>query len=284
MVIKIDGGLSTALEERGSIMQTSLWTGELLRSNPDAIRQAHVDYLRAGAEIIITSSYQISFQGGASFGWSESEVSAALKLSTLLAAEAISINAAPAKVAASVGPYGAALADGSEYRGNYDASTSQLREFHSRRLEVLAASKPDLFAVETIPEIREAEIIVEVLNQFDIPYWISFSCVNERNICAGTSFEQAVRAISGAANLLAVGINCTSPDLVTPLLASAPTNLPFVVYPNSGRKWDALSKTWSGGSHSLDPESVKAWVQHGAMYVGGCCGVGPADIATLQLS
>jgi len=276
-VTLIDGGLSTALESLGNSLNTSLWSGELLRNHSEQIRAAHKLFADAGAKVLITSSYQVTYPGCVAQGWSEAEVDQALLASTELA------RFPGVKVAASVGPYGAYLADGSEYRGNYGLTKEELKDFHRRRLATLIASKPDLLAVETIPEITEAVAIVELLQELNnsIPFWISFSCKDGSHISSGELFAEAVKAIESAPHLLAVGINCTAPEFVASLLASAP-QLPSVVYPNSGRTWDAAAKVWLGNSEtSFTQEQIAEWIACGAQYIGGCCGVGPSDIRDL---
>ena len=277
-MIKIDGGLSTALEELGADLKSILWTGELIDKNPDQIIAAHRAYINAGAKIVISSSYQVSFIGEAKSGINEQTVSRLLVKSTELAKQA-SIGR-DAKVAASIGPYGAALGDGSEYRGNYLISDEELKEFHRRRIEVLAATEPDLFAVETIPSIREAKIVEDLINVTRIPYWVSFSCKDELHISEGDTFEDAIGALEKSPNRLAVGINCTDPRFISPLLRSVRSREPFVIYPNAGRVWDADSKIWIGdllGFNHYIPE----WRELGAEFIGGCCGVGPKEISDL---
>lgn len=275
----LDGGFSTALEQLGNTLNTSLWSGELLKSHPDQVRAAHKLFVDAGAEILITSSYQITYPGCAAQGWSRDEVNEALKNSTELARfEGV-------KVAASVGPYGAYLADGSEYRGNYGLSKDELKAFHRDRLEALIATKPDLLAVETIPELTEAAAIIELITEIDskIPFWISFSCKSESEISSGEVFAQAVALVNSSPSAVAVGINCTKPHLISPLLQSSKSNIPYVVYPNSGREWDATAKIWLGPVKSSFEESeIRAWKSLGATVIGGCCGVSPKDIMELH--
>ncbi|MFM6840832.1 MAG: homocysteine S-methyltransferase [Candidatus Planktophila sp.] len=274
----IDGGFSTALEELGNTLNTSLWSGELLRGHRDQIRAAHKLFADAGAEILITASYQISFQGCIARGWSKEEVDDALEASTELA------RFPGVRVAASVGPYGAYLADGSEYRGNYGLTIDELKNFHRDRLIALVDTKPDLLAIETIPEIAEAKAILELLQAMgsDIPVWISFSCKSSSEISSGEKFADAVELVNRFRNPIAVGINCTAPNLITPLLSSAESAIPYVIYPNSGRTWDADAKAWLGpvGS-SFEISDIQAWKSLGATLIGGCCGVSPADIAGL---
>lgn len=279
-VALLDGGLSTALEQLGSTLNTSLWSGELLKSHPDQIRAAHKLFADAGAAILITSSYQVTYPGCLALGWSEDEVTAALIASTELA------RFANVKVAASVGPYGAFLADGSEYRGNYGLSVAELKDFHRERLVTLIATKPDYLAFETVPEIKEARAYIELMQECSsqIPYWISFSCKSESELCSGESFADAVKVVNDASKAFAVGINCTAPHLVAPLLQSAISKIPFIVYANSGRTWDAATKKWDGsGDLVFDSRLIREWRALGASIIGGCCGVGPSDIAALGL-
>ena len=280
----LDGGLSTALEQLGNYLNTSLWSGEILRTAPDQIEAAHKAFVDAGAQIIISSSYQISMDGCALRGWTESDVRSALLLSTELARNASA--GTEVKVAASVGPYGASLADGSEYRGNYGRTKTQLKDFHRMRLQVLIESNPDLLAIETIPELTEAEAILELLDEQDIkiPYWMSFSCKDGEHISSGELFKDAVALVSVKIGAIGVGINCTAPEFITPLLSSAKSRIPFVVYPNSGRTWNAEIKEWEGAPTSGFSEmQIFEWKERGAKLIGGCCSVGPEEIAQMRV-
>jgi len=274
----LDGGLATALEDLGNSFTSELWTGELLKSAPDQIREAHAAFVRSGAEIIITSTYQVSFPGCIAKGWTHEEVVDALKNSIQLARDA----KAP-KVAASIGPYGAYLADGSEYRGNYDATEAQLREFHKERLELLIACKPDFLAIETIPEIREARVLLELLKDLNntIPVWIAFSCRDDLRLSSGEYFKVAAR-VSKELGAEYIGINCTSPELVTSLLESAKEYGPFVVYPNAGRTWNEKLKRLEGATVKLSDKHIQEWAGCGATIIGGCCGIGPKEIAQVS--
>ena len=280
-MFKLDGGLSTALENNGNTLNTSLWTGELLQSNPSEITRAHLDFIEAGAEIIITSAYQLSFAGCQKLGWSEDEIERALITSTQLAKDAVLSSGKKVRVAASVGPYGAHLADGSEYKGNYGVSKSVIKDFHQRRLEILLSTNPDLLAIETMPDTFEVEVLLELLKDCAIPFWISYSCKEGNQTNAGQSFAEAVYLAQSA---LAVGINCTKPELIEGLLNSAKSDIPFIVYPNSGRIWDAEKKLWLGSSSTgFDHKLIKRWQSSGAEYIGGCCGIGAKEIAELNL-
>jgi len=279
LVTKIDGGLSTALENNGNKLTTSLWTGEVIRTAPSEITKAHLDFINAGSQVIITSSYQLSYLGCGKRGWSEAETDEALRASTQLAKDAVNKSGKDVKVAASVGPYGAALADGSEYKGNYGVSKSVLKDFHARRLELLISTSPDLLALETMPDTVEVEVLLELLRDCPIPFWVSYSCKAGNQTNAGKPFVQAVEIAKSA---MAVGVNCTPPELMTELLLSAKSDKPFVVYPNSGRTWDAVKKEWTGSEGvGFDEKLVSEWRSAGAQYIGGCCGIGAAEIALL---
>ena len=281
-MIKLDGGLSTALENNGNKLTTSLWTGELIRTNPAQITKAHLDFINAGAQIIITSSYQLSYTGCGARGWSEDETNQALIASTLLAKNAVIESGKSVKLAASVGPYGASLADGSEYKGNYGVSKQVLKDFHAKRLEILISTSPDYLALETMPDTFEVEVLLDLLNDCPIPFWISYSCKEGNQTNAGQDFQSAVDLAQSA---MAVGINCTKPELITDLLRSAKSDKPYVVYPNSGRIWDAENKVWTGSaSIGFSDELVSQWIKAGAEIVGGCCGIGAAEIEQLALS
>ena len=275
----LDGGFSTALEELGNTLNTSLWSGELLKSHPDQVRAAHKLFADAGAQVLITSSYQITYPGCEALGWSKDDVDKALIDSTELA------RFPGVKVAASVGPYGAYLADGSEYRGNYGLSEEELKDFHRERLLALIATNPDLLAVETIPELTEATAIIELIREIkpEMPFWISFSCKSETELSSGEKFADAVALVNSAHSTVAVGINCTKPSFIAPLLRGAQSSIPFVVYPNSGREWDAVAKVWLGPiNSSFEISEIQAWKSLGAAVIGGCCGVSPSDIKQLR--
>ena len=280
-MIKLDGGLSTALENNGNKLTTSLWTGELIRTNPAQIMKAHLDFINAGAQIIITSSYQLSYSGCGARGWSEAETNQGLIAATALAKKAVTDSGKDVKVAASVGPYGASLADGSEYKGNYGVSKQELRDFHARRIEVLISTSPDYLALETMPDTFEVEVLLELLSDCPIPFWVSYSCKEGNQTNAGQSFQSAVDLAQSA---MAVGINCTKPELIADLLRSAKSNKPYVVYPNSGRVWDAKNKVWTGSAAvGFSNDLIRQWVEAGAEIIGGCCGIGATEIAQLNL-
>jgi homocysteine S-methyltransferase len=272
----IDGGLSTVLEEMGETPSGLLWTAAALLDRPQVITAAHRRYVEAGADVIITSSYQASEAGFVAAGVSAPEARRLLASTT-----AVARAAGPEVVACSVGPFGACLGDGSEYHGRYAASWAEVRAFHRARLEVLVPTAPDIFAIETMPSRAEAEIVVEELRAVtDAPAWLTFTCADTVHTCSGEVFAEAVAAVAPA--LTAVGLNCTAPGLVEPLLRSLSVSLPFVVYPNHGATWDSEHKCWLGETGGAElPGMVPAWLAAGARLIGGCCGVGTAGIAAL---
>jgi homocysteine S-methyltransferase len=290
--VATDGGLATELQARGYDLRNRLWSARLLAEDPDAILDVHLAYYAAGARVAISASYQASRQGFHAEGIEAAEADALLRRSVLIAnhARCQSLERGvpgPLLVAASVGPYGAVLHDGSEYRGRYDASTQHLTDFHRARLDVLAASGADLLAIETIPDVSEAEILVSLLAQYpDLPAWFTYSCADAVKTCAGQPFEEAVAVAVSADSVVAVGVNCTRVEHVEELLgrARAVTDRPLVAYPRAHRWWDASSGTWDQEESEdqaalLPPQLVRRWADSGAALVGGCCGLGPPAIA-----
>lgn len=289
-VAVLDGGLATELEARGHDLSGTLWSARLLRDDPTAIRDVHEAFFRAGASVAITASYQASVDGFVAQGIEAVEARALIRRSVALAREAAAVVQAedptrsPLFVAASVGPFGASRADGSEYRGDYGVDDATLRAFHGERLDLLLAEKPDLLAVETIPSGAEAAVLAGLLRERpDAHTWVSFQCRDEASLADGTPLEDAVSEVAAVASVVAVGVNCVPPALVEPLLGRARrvTSLPLVAYPNDGRVWDAVGRAWQGSGGVTDGAAVARWVSLGARYVGGCCGVRPDAIAQL---
>lgn len=290
----LDGALATELEARGCNLADPLWSARVLLDTPQLIRQLHLDYLRAGADIIISASYQATFEGFARRGLSAGQAAGLMRLSVELAlqarqqflAEQPGGQTAPL-VAASVGPYGAMLADGSEYRGQYGLSVQQLMDFHRPRLAVLAASGADLLACETIPCPEESVALARLLQEEfpAMPAWISFSCRDGEHVWQGERLADSLARLDGVAQLVALGVNCTDPRWVEGLLqqAATVTAKPLLAYPNSGEQWDAVHKCWHGDASCMDfVTAARGWRQAGARLIGGCCRTGPAHIAALQ--
>ncbi|GAA1693258.1 homocysteine S-methyltransferase [Kribbella yunnanensis] len=276
--IILDGGLSNALEDRGHDLSDALWSARLLRDAPAEIAAVHRAYFEAGAMVATTASYQASVPGFAQAGVPVAEAERLIASSVRIAQEVRDEFGGERLVAASVGPYGAFLADGSEYRGRYGVSASALRDFHGPRLELLIGAGPDLLAVETIPDVDEAEVLVQLLQELDFPAWLSYSAADGRTR-AGQPLAEAF-ALGGIDQVVAVGINCCAPEEVAADVALAATVRPAVAYPNSGEIWDADARGWTGSSETLT-DLAPGWAAAGAKYIGGCCRVGPSGIRAL---
>ncbi|WP_458088692.1 homocysteine S-methyltransferase [Streptomyces malaysiensis] len=342
----LDGGLSNQLEAQGCDLSDELWSARLLADDPGQIEAAHIAYARAGARVLITSSYQATYEGFAPRGLGHEEATALLRRSVELArmaaeraavermaagrpavegveagrvgvegAEAgraavertAAVRAAVERaeagqtdpggagdggdvgggaagavwVAASVGPYGAMLADGSEYRGRYGLSVAELTRFHRPRIEALAAAGPDALALETVPDADEAAAMLSAVEGCGVPVWLSYSIAGETTR-AGQPLRDAFALAAGVDQVIAVGVNCCEPgdaDRAVEIAAGI-TGKPVVVYPNSGEEWDAAARSWRGRS-TFDPGRVRAWRDAGARLIGGCCRVGPERIAEL---
>lgn len=280
-----DGGLATELEARGHDLSDSLWSARLLMDAPEEITGAHLAFFQAGAVIATTASYQASFSGLAAHGLNRGDAARLMRLSVELAQAARDMAASDDGrklwVAASVGPYGAALADGSEYRGRYGLSVAELVSWHRPRLEVLAEAGPDVLALETVPDLDEAEALATAISGLGIPAWLTYSIQGERTR-AGQPIAEAFAVARDVPEIVAVGVNCCAPSDVLPAIAIAAgvTGKPVAVYPNSGEEWDAQRRAWAGSSQR-SAWQPREWVAEGARIVGGCCRVHPADIAKI---
>jgi homocysteine S-methyltransferase len=284
-VVVLDGGLATQLEAQGADLSSALWSARLLRDDPAQIVEAHRRFFEAGAEVAISASYQASFDGFAAAGVGADEAVELMHRSVELAREAASLASGdgPRWVAASVGPYGAALADGSEYHGRYGLSVAALRTWHRPRLDVLLAAGADLLALETVPCLAEAEALLTEVDGTEAVCWLSLSCADGRTR-AGEDLDEAFAMAADVTEVIAVGVNCTEPGEIASLVerAAAHSGKPVVAYPNSGEDWDAERRTWTGGA-TFDPTRVTAWIRGGARLVGGCCRVGPDEISALRV-
>jgi S-methylmethionine-dependent homocysteine/selenocysteine methylase len=280
----IDGGLSTALELLGADISGPLWTAQTVIEDPALLERAHRSFVEAGANIIATASYQCGTKQFESIGLSAKEARDALASTTTIARRAV--EGTSVAVAASVGPFGASLANGSEYNGRYGVEWRVVEDYHREKLAILVDSGADLIAIETIPLADEALLIAEILEELGAPpAWFSFGFADETQTYGLDAVDKAVLSIAGYADLVAIGMNCTHPRYVDSLLASMSelvSGIPLIVYPNHGREWDAVGRCWTGDSMSISAvETVKLWVDLGARLIGGCCGIGPEDIAHL---
>ena len=290
----IDGALATELERRGFDLRDKLWSAKILLEQPEAIQQVHYDYFKAGADCAITASYQATLAGFAQRGLNEAEAIALIQKSVQLAIaardefwadESNRVGRSKPFVAASVGPYGAFLTDGSEYRGNYGLTESELLDFHRPRMRALIEAGADLLACETIPCLIEAQALVKLLDEFrSVHAWMSFSCSDEAHVCEGDKLEDCIRKIEASPFVDAVGINCTSPRYIPALIREAKkaTDKPVLVYPNSGENYNAEKSDWDGHPvYESFGEEARLWYDAGARLIGGCCRTTPEDIQVI---
>ncbi|EMD01074.1 hypothetical protein BAUCODRAFT_60756 [Baudoinia panamericana UAMH 10762] len=293
----IDGALATELEARGHDLNHPLWSGKLLRDDPDSIEQIHHDYYLAGADIAITASYQASTQGLSDhFGLKEDESIELIKRSVRLAQRArcqayrTGSIAEDRKllIAGSVGPYGAYLANGSEYRGDYQRSVEEFQIFHRPRIRALIDAGVDLLALETMPSSPEIEALVSLLNiEFaDATAWVSCTLSNAKHLSDGSPTEAVLKLAFESEQVVAFGFNCySSPDdALTRSISRQGPPVVLLCYANSGESWDAEQKTWRGGDASVKQglsEEVCMWKAHGVRLMGGCCRTTPRDITVI---
>ena len=291
----LDGGLATEFEARGANLDDPLWSAKLLLDAPHLIEQVNYDYLCAGADIVATASYQATILGLIAKGLTAPQAETIIRKSVTIAEQARdrfwsdpANHAGRCKplIAASIGPYGAYLHDGSEYLGHYGLTRTQLKDFHRARLAILVDCAPDIIAFESFPSQLEAEAIAELLTEFPrATSWISFTCRNESTLSEGTPFAEAVRAVAGSPQVLAIGVNCTAPKYVEALLLSARevTNKPLVAYPNSGECYDASSGRWAQLTEPpVIHSAAQSWYRAGARLIGGCCRTTPDTIRSIR--
>ncbi len=283
----IDGAMATELEALGCDLNDALWSARLLAQAPEKIRQVHQAYFEAGADCAITASYQATVPGFMQAGLTAEEARTLIQLSVTLAQQARDTVWQPGQtdrpkplVAASVGPYGAYLADGSEYRGGYDLDRAGLVEFHRERFELLLAAGADLLAItDLLAEHPGAQA------------WITFSAKDGKHISDGTPITECARALANCTGVAAIGVNCTGLTHIESLIQEirCQCDLPILVYPNSGEVYDAVTKTWhpaqcghTAAALSGLAQGVEQWLAAGASGIGGCCRTTPEDIQTLS--
>ncbi|MEH7107519.1 homocysteine S-methyltransferase [Bacillus sp. JJ1764] len=293
-IMLLDGALATELESHGCNLDDPLWSARVLLENPELIYQVHSDYFRAGADCAITASYQATIDGFSARGIEKKEALELMKQTVLLARrarddfwkETAQHNRPKPLVAASVGPYGAYLADGSEYVGNYGVTDERLVEFHRPRMEALIEAGADLVAFETIPSLQEAKVLSSLLREFPEVYaWLSFSLKNEKEISDGTKLAECAQYFDEDQQIVAIGLNCAPVTYVTNAIKELRTNTKkhILVYPNSGETYNPVTKTWHGqelcGRFELQSEE---WYRAGARLIGGCCRTTPHHIEGLS--
>ncbi|MEM7456066.1 MAG: homocysteine S-methyltransferase [Planctomycetota bacterium] len=310
----LDGGLATELESRGHVLNDALWSARLIEDAPRDIVDVHLAYLQAGADIITSASYQASIQGFRAAGHSHDSAIEIICKAVALAREARdrhvqsgwtietfhqtfirdlkceswfdgSGTLARPLVAASIGPYGAYLANGAEFTGNYDLDANGLRDFHHDRWQSLAESGADMLICETVPSFVEATVLADLASKTNTPVLMSFSCRNKSQISDGTSMRSVASMLQTADNIKAIGINCTSPAYILPLIEEihAESQLPVLVYPNSGEIFDGETRSWTGQRDAADfGEAALKWHTTGASIIGGCCRTSPEHIRSIR--
>lgn len=295
-IVILDGAMATELEGYGCNLNDRLWSAKVLMENPKLIKKVHLDYFRAGADCAITASYQATIEGYKERGLTEKEAIGLIIKSVQLAAEArdefwVELDDKSKRpkplVAASVGPYGAFLSDGSEYRGDYSVSEEGLIAFHKERIRVLVDAGADILACETIPCLAEAKAIVKVLKEFpDVYAWFSFSAKDELHISDGEKISNCAEWLDEQEQVAAIGINCSAPHIIESLIkeVKSKTGKPVIVYPNSGEEYDSSSKTWGEGTSANQfTSNTRRWHEAGAQIIGGCCRTTPEDIADIAV-
>ena len=288
----LDGGLSNVLESMGCDLDHKLWSARLIKSNPEAIIKAHVSYLEAGATCITTSGYQASVQGFMDMGATREQARQLLldAVSLAITARKQFLNSTGLKrsiyIAASLGPYGAYLANGAEYTGDYKVSAPQLITFHKERLDILETSKADFLAFETIPSLLEVEVLSELLRNSAKPSWVSFSCKDGAHLNDGHKIHDAVKILADHSTVFAIGVNCTAPKYINQIIEVLKNEAPdkrIVVYPNSGEVYHAKSRSWIGVADPvLFGKMAEEWLTKGADIIGGCCRIGPDHILKIK--
>lgn len=294
-VLILDGGLATELERHGHDLSDELWSARLLRDDPDAIRRVHLAYYGAGADCCTSASYQATIPGFVRSGMSPDEARELIRRAVRLVIEArdefwaVGANRAGRLrplAAAGVGPYGAYLADGSEYTGTYDLDEAGLIDFHRERWAILAGGGADILACETIPSLAEARALARLLSETPGVYaWFSFSCRDGAHISDGTPIADCAAFLADFERVAAIGINCTPPRFVPDLVraVAAVTDKPVVVYPNSGETYDPVAKCWLGQSVPSEFGTYsREWRKLGAGLIGGCCRTTPAHIRQIS--
>lgn len=291
--VLLDGAMATELEARGCDLADSLWSAKVLMENPQLIYDVHLDYFRAGAQVAITASYQATPEGFAARGLDETQSRALIARSVELARQARDAYRAenPAAkgllIAGSIGPYGAYLADGSEYRGDYQRSAQAFQDFHRPRIDALLEAGADLLACETLPSFDEIRALAQLLVEYPVAQaWFSFTLRDSQHLSDGTPLRDVLAFLADYPQILAVGINCIALENTVDALSylHSQTSLPLVVYPNSGEHYDAVTKTWHhhGEACATLEGYLPQWLAAGAKLIGGCCRTTPKDIAALK--
>ena len=282
-----DGAMATELEKRGVATNSALWSATAMLDHPDAIQAVHQSYLDAGAKIMTTNTYQANVPAFEQAGIAAAQARQLIQQAVTIAHTARDAShVTDAVIAGSIGPYGAYLADGSEYTGAYQLTPSAYQDFHRERLALIMAAGVDVLALETMPRLDEVQALVQLITTTwpQQPYWVSFRIKDPQTLCDGTSLAAAAKWVAAQPNVVAVGVNCTTLENIAPALTTlkAAVAVPLIVYPNSGDQYDPVTKTWQATHLSHQFASfVPQWLAAGARIIGGCCRTTPKDIATV---
>ncbi|MDF2910216.1 MAG: homocysteine S-methyltransferase [Sporolactobacillus laevolacticus] len=292
--IILDGAIATEIEKQGISINSKLWSAVAIREHPDSMKKVHLDYFRAGADVATTNTYQATIPGFQQCGYTKREAEELIEKAVTIAVKARaefwdSLSPEQQKIrpfpliAGSIGPYGAYLADGSEYTGNYSLSDAEYKVFHLSRMQIVKHAGADVFAFETMPNFQETKALVKILeDEFpDDEAWLSFSLGDEQHLCDGTPLLDAVAYFNTSPQIAAIGVNCIATAMIQPAieLIKQVTDKPILVYPNSGEIYDPATKTWLDSETRQDFGSAsKAWFHTGASLIGGCCRTTPEEI------
>jgi homocysteine S-methyltransferase len=286
----LDGGMATELERKGFDLSGPLWSAHVLESSPEAIAAVHRDYLEAGADCLLTASYQVSAEGFQQLGHSPQEAAKAAEkafrtsvaLAERVRSEYQASSARRIWIAGSLGPYGAMLHNGAEYHGNYACGFEELIEFHRRRIAVLATTNADFLALESIPSLEEGKAVLAALRPYpEVAAYLSFTCRDGSHVSHGEKLRECAELLDPEPQVIGIGINCTAPELIGSLIGEVAqvTSKPIIVYPNSGEQWDAVHRCWQGeGQVEKFGELARRWRSAGAQWIGGCCRTGPDHV------
>jgi len=281
----LDGSLSYPLEKQGYNLNKKLWTGDALINDPNVIKKIHKDYLVAGVDFISTSTYQISYRVLKEMGYNLNEIKDIFKRSVDLVQDAIEETKIKRKVkiVGSYGPFGASLSDGSEYTGKYKTSDEIIMSYHIDNMNIIKELDIDIVLYETIPCLREIEILSKVVEEYKKEVWISFTCNKDLEFRDGTSIMKACKIISSIENISTIGINCFSPLLAEKAIKKLKknSNKKILIYPNSGEIYNNKDKNWYGEKY-FDNSMIKKWLALSPDIIGGCCRVGFEDIQNMR--
>lgn len=286
--LTLDGGMGSELEQQNINVDNNLWSASALIQSPGTIAKIHQHYFDAGAQGAITDTYQAHVATFLAQGFDSHKAYELIDTAVHLAKEGLALSTQDdGLIIGSVGPYGAYLANGAEYTGDYHLSKQAYQDFHRQRIERLVQDGVDLIGLETMPNFTEAQALSELLEtEFpETPAYLSFSIKDGNTLCDGTSLATAVGYFEKYAQIKAIGVNCTAPDnILTALQAIQPqTTKQIIIYPNAGDTYDPQTKQWVDDYGPIDwQELVPQWLNQGATIIGGCCRTTPKDITAIK--